>query len=58
MLFQKILVSFVRQMDSDWRTSRMDQTNALSKTSDTLVQASQTLIPWWNISNDEEILRT
>ena len=45
-------------MDSDWRTSRMDQTNALSKTSDTLVQASQTLIPWWNISNDEEILKT
>lgn len=47
-------------MVSGWRTSRMDQTNALSKSeiSDTLVQASQTLIPWWNFSNDEEILKT
>ncbi|ODS30852.1 MAG: hypothetical protein SCARUB_04037 [Candidatus Scalindua rubra] len=36
----------------------MDQTNALSKTNDTLVQASQKLIPWWSVSNEKNILKT
>ena len=45
-------------MVSGWRASRMGQINELSKTSDILVQASQTLIPWWSVSNDENILKT
>ena len=45
-------------MVSGWRASRMGQINELSKTSDILVQASQTLIPWWSVSKDENILKT